>query len=189
MSVHVTTQGNKAHAIGSNEEEKNSLSESERSSGNGVTWDIEMLLATPFPVDRVHAFFGVETTGPMAGTIDVKSYGYVYIAGDLTGSVNVRSYATVVIDGDIVGTLSVKSYTDLLLRGRVIGKLEAKGSCWSTFYFESYHSRAELERLGKDCRSVTLHVKESDLPQGKQKVGGWRNVIVGGDVWKKIPPR
>ena len=137
------------------------------------------------------SYGAVASNGDMAGTIDVRSYGYVHIAGDLTGTVNVRSYATVVIDGDIVGTLSVQSYTDLLLRGRVRGKLLPRGSCWSDFYFESFHSRAELERLGADCRSVTLHVKESDLLPGKQtaKIGDWRAVIVGGDVWRKIAPR
>ena len=128
----------------------------------------------------------------MAGTIDVKSYGFVHIAGDLTGTVNVNSYATVVIDGDLIGTLKVRSYTKLLLRGQVrLGKLDMKGSCWSDFYFESYHSRADLEKLGVNARSVTLHVKQSDLRPGKQtqKIGDWREVIVGGDVWTKIRAR
>jgi len=136
------------------------------------------------------SYSAVAAVGEMAGTVDVKSYSYVHITGDLTGTVNIGSYATVVIEGDIRGTLNVKSYTDLLLRGRVLGKLVAKGSCWSDFYFESFHDRRELEALGTDGRSVTLHLKESDLASGEhEKIGGWRKVIVGGEAWKKIPPR
>ena len=100
---------------------------------------------------------------------------------------NIKSYATVVIDGDILGTLKVRSYTDLLLRGRIIGKLDAQGSCWSTFYFENYTSQRELEELPGNFGSVTLHVRESDLPVGKhENIGTWREVIVGDKVWERL---
>ena len=119
--------------------------------------------------------------------MDVRSYGYVHIAGDLAGEVNINSYATVVIDGDIVGTLKVRSYTDLLLHGRIRGKLDAKGSCWSTFYFDGYYSQADLVDLGGSFSSVTLHVRESDLATGRhKKIGTWREVIVGQEVWKSL---
>jgi len=136
------------------------------------------------------SYSAVLSRGPMSGVVDIKSYGYLHIEGDLAGTLNVDSYASVVIDGDITGTMKVRSYTELLLRGRVTGTLDAKGSCWSTFFFESYHSRLDLERLGGHFKSVTLHVKESDLAPGKHKgIGSWRYVIVGDSAWKKIRKR
>ncbi|MCZ6573353.1 MAG: polymer-forming cytoskeletal protein [Planctomycetota bacterium] len=133
------------------------------------------------------SYSAVGVHGDMAGNVEVNSYGYVYIDGDLTGTVHIKSYATVVIEGDLVGTLKVRSYTDLLLRGRIRGNLDAKGSCWSTFYLESPILQAELEALPSNFRSVTLHVRECDLPPGKhKKIGTWREVIVGDPIWQKI---
>jgi hypothetical protein len=138
-------------------------------------------------VVTLDSYSGVGTAGDMAGRIDVKSYGYVYIDGDLTGTVNVNSYATVIIEGNLRGTLRVRSYTTLLLRGRVYGRLDCHGSCWSTFYLEAPHTREDLERLGDGYGSVTLHVKASDLTDGKHEgVGSWREVIVGDPIWKGL---
>ncbi|MEE8105508.1 MAG: hypothetical protein V3T86_08255 [Planctomycetota bacterium] len=135
------------------------------------------------------SYSGLISIGDMAGTVDVKSYSHLHVTGNLTGVVNVGSYATLIVDGDILGTLNVKSYMTLLLRGRVSGTINTKGSCWSTLYFQSYHSRAELEQLGDGFRQFTLHVKQSDLPRGEKhkKIGSWRAVIVDDEkAWKRI---
>jgi hypothetical protein len=138
-------------------------------------------------VVTLDSYSAVGCAGDMAGRVDVKSYGLVYIDGDLTGTVNVNSYATVIIEGSLRGTLRVRSYTSLLLRGRVYGTLDCKGSCWSTFFFEAPHTREDLERMGDGFGSVTLHLKSSDLSDGKhEKVGSWREVIVGDPVWKGL---
>jgi len=94
------------------------------------------------------SYSGLISIGDMAGTVDVKSYSHLHITGDLTGVVNIGSYTTLIVDGDILGTVNVRNYTTMLLRGRVIRTIDTKGSCWSTFYFESYHSNADLEALG-----------------------------------------
>jgi hypothetical protein len=138
-------------------------------------------------VVSLESYSGIGTRGDMAGQIDVRSYGYVYIDGDLTGTVNIGSYTTIIVEGDLKGTLKVRSYTDFLLRGRITGTLDCNGSCWSTFYFERHMTQEDLERLGPGFRSVTLHLRSSDLPDGKhEKIGSWREVIVGDPLWKKL---
>lgn len=133
------------------------------------------------------SYSGVATAGDMGGRVDFKSYGYLYVDGDLTGTVTGGCYATIVIEGDLVGTLEVRSYTDLLLRGAISGTLDCRGSGWCTFYFERYHSRSDLDALGRGFGGVTLHVRESDLPAGKHTdVGSWREVIVGDPLWEKL---
>jgi hypothetical protein len=136
------------------------------------------------------SYAAVAVHGDLDGKVEVRSYAYVHVSGDLTGEVDVGSYATVVIDGDIRGTLRVRSYTDLLLRGRILGALETKGSCWCDFWFESYFGRSDLEALPGPFGSVTLHLLRTDLPPGKhEKVGTWREVIVGEPVWDKLRRR
>jgi len=46
------------------------------SSTDGSTWDVEMQIALPFPVTAVTASFGVETSGPMGGSIVIQVPGY-----------------------------------------------------------------------------------------------------------------
>jgi hypothetical protein len=136
--------------------------------------------------NRTYAGFAVR--GDMAGAVRFGSYGYLHISGDLIGEVDAGSYATIVIDGDILGTLKVRSYVILLLRGRLLGKIDVDGACWSTFYFQGFRSRAELEAIPGNKRQITLHVESSDAPAGKIEgsIGTWRDVIVGDPAWKKI---
>lgn len=127
--------------------------------------------------------------GDMAGRIDVKSYAFVRIRGNVSGTLNIDSYATVILEGDVLGKIVVDSYTTLYHLGtihRPAEGLEQDGSCWSTFYFDRYMSRARLEQF-KAGRSVTLHVRSSDLAVGEHEgVGEWRKVVVGGEVWTTL---
>ncbi len=153
-------------------------------------------LIAPHGIERngkvaIRSYAGVGVIGEMAGTIDVRSYGYLHIHGDLTGTVNCQSYATVIVDGDVLGTLKLRSYVKLYVRGRLrdpARNLDVEGSCWSTFFFDGYYSRAEIEQMPGD-NSVTLHVRDSDLEVGTthRKIGTWREVIVGDKAWKKLP--
>lgn len=139
----------------------------------------------------LESYSGVAAEGDMAGQILVKSYAFLYLKGNLVGEVDCGSYATVVIDGDIVGTLKVRSYVTLLLRGRILGKIDPSGACWSTFYFAGFRSQAELAGMSSDFGQVTLHVEQSDAPQGKvtPPPGNFREVIVSDPVWSKIRKR
>ncbi|MEE9391949.1 MAG: RNA polymerase sigma factor [Planctomycetota bacterium] len=135
----------------------------------------------------INRYGAVGVLGDMNGEITVNSYGYAYLDGDLYGTLRIKSYATVYLTGNVYGTLKVRSYTDLYLKGRVFGKLDAKGSCWSTFYFDGHHSQAELAAMGGSFKSITLHVKSSDLKPGTyENIGSWRKVIVGDDVWATL---
>ena len=134
------------------------------------------------------SYAAVAVRGAMAGKISVESYGYVHIAGDLTGELDCRSYATVVIDGDIRGTLKLSSYVSLLLRGNISGKLDPQGACWSTMYWQGFHTKQAVADLPGSFRSVTLHLEQSDAPAGKldPPPGTFREVFVGDPVWAKL---
>ncbi len=136
--------------------------------------------------NRTYAGFAVR--GDMAGKVRIRSYAYLHVTGDLTGEVDVGSYATIVIDGDLRGTLKVRSYVTLLLRGRLFGKIDPSGSCWSTFWFQGWRSRAEIEGMEGRFSQVTLHLEQTDAPPGKldPTPGTWREVIVADPGWKKI---
>ena len=136
--------------------------------------------------NRTYAAFAVR--GDMRGKVNVRSYAYVHVTGDLVGGVDAGSYATIVVDGDLVGTLKVRSYVTLLLRGRLRGKIDPSGSCWSTFYFQGFRTRADVEAMEGDFHQVTLHLESSDMPEGKVTPvpGTWQEVVVGDPAWKKI---
>ncbi len=120
------------------------------------------------------------------GKVRVKGYGHVHVGGSIRGLLDVSSYGSVVILGDLYGTVKARSYVDLYLRGRIYGKLDVHGSCWSTFYLQSFVSRAELEAM-PGSSSVTLHLAQSDLPAGThENIGSWDKVIVGDPVWKTL---
>ena len=141
---------------------------------------------------QVRSYTAVLVDGDMHGTIDVGSYAYVHIRGNLTETINCDSYATVIVDGDILGSLAVKSYVTLLLRGKIPKpktSLHVRGSCWSTFFFDSKHTQKELLSMPA-TRQITLHVRESDLASGSHKnIGGWQEVIVADDAWRRLAPR
>ena len=130
---------------------------------------------------------GVGVGRDLAGTVKLEGYGYVHVGRDVLGVLDLRGYATAAILGDLRGTVRVRSYIDLYVRGRVFGKLDVRGSCWSTFYLQLFLSRADLEAMPGNFRSITLHLMQSDLPTGSHKnVGTWREVIVGDAVWQKL---
>ena len=61
--------------------------------------------------------------------------------------------------------------------------IDAKGSCWSTFYFDGLYTRYDLESMEGEYGQITLHVRSSDLGPGEyEDVGAWRRVIVGDPV-------
>lgn len=122
----------------------------------------------------------------LEGTMRTDGYGYVFVGRDVLGTLDLRSYATATVLGDVRGKIRVRSYIDLYVRGRMLGTLDLKGSCWSTFYFQSFLGRADLERL-KGSKQVTLHLRVSDLAPGRHTdIGQWREVIVGDPVWEKL---
>lgn len=125
--------------------------------------------------------------GDMGGTVLLNRRGFVHMTGHLTGTVEMKAYSALVVDGELHGTIKVRTYTTILIRGRILGKFDMKGSCWSTWYFETPISRTELEQMEGDFHQVTLHVKQSDLALGKhKKIGRWREVIVGDKIWEKL---
>lgn len=120
------------------------------------------------------------------GVLRTDGYGYLFVGRDVTGTLDLRSYAKVVVLGDVRGTIRVRSYVNLLVRGRMLGTLDMKGSCWSTFYFQSFLSRADLERF-EGTGQVTLHLRISDLEPGRHTgIGKWREVIVGDPLWQEL---
>lgn len=154
------------------------------SAGGGI-WAEEGV--TPEGEVRLTQYSAFGTQEDMDGTVENRSYAYMFVGGDLNGLMHVKSYASVVILGDIRGTLKVRSYTSLYLKGRVLGSLDCKGSCWSTFYLDGHWTEDDLVALGDAFRSVTLHVRSSDLSVGEHKgVGSWRQVIVGDKVWSRF---
>lgn len=120
------------------------------------------------------------------GVLRTDGYGYLFVGRDVTGTLDLRSYAEVVVLGDVRGTIRVRSYVSLLVRGRMLGTLDLEGSCWSTFYFQSFLGRADLERL-EGTGQVTLHLRTSDLAPGRHTgIGKWREVIVGDPLWQEL---
>ncbi|HEU4394888.1 MAG TPA: polymer-forming cytoskeletal protein [Planctomycetota bacterium] len=135
----------------------------------------------------IKSYTGVLCRGDLSGTVDVNSYAFLQVDGNLTGTVNVDSYATVVVRGDITGTLEISSYVTLLLTGRVTGTLETKGWGSGKCFIDRHAFGSEAETL-PGSGSVVLHLRESDLAEGRYEgIGAWKEVVVGGEAWKDAP--
>ena len=122
----------------------------------------------------------------LEGLLRTDGYAYLFVGGDVTGTLDIRSYTTAVVMGDVRGRIRVGSYTDLYVRGRILGALDTARSGWSRFYFQSFMSRADLERLSGN-HQITVHLRLSDLLPGKHNgIGEWGDVIVGDPIWQTL---